>query len=519
MKKLSIIYLFLCVLPCLYTTAQETIEFVGDFPSSSAVQIASIGARPQAISTSTNSQFAFQAPSMYLEIDEKTSTGLIKGRVRVEANTTSGGNKIANYALSITCVPERPHIVILDTIAPQEYMRDIVIGFASFGASYYEVEFEDLDFGGIANQIVYQKDYNTKLLEGFYVGGNYLITVKARNEFGPSIADSLYLYNAFVESTQLSPNLNTKKLRDNSIIEYLDNCEIDVFSPNEQYKYANWGIDLFFEENGKIERINYISNQKTENNSPYKFNFKDLLSTFGLPKFPNEISKDNYYFWEANDKGYTLAEIRFEGITKDNRLIKNSINVLLKLAPSKPEFEIINFKYYPDPNSDWESIDLRFRGIQPINTPPIFNQIYRWWLDGVGGVNATINPDDVITNNNETITTIHSLRSYNGFGISDWTNFDPMEYYKTGSNEINKVDDIGISIYPNPAIDQITIKTNKSLESCNAIIYNMVGNEMKRLSINNVTIDISDLSNGTYILRIILANNQTQVLRFIKISN
>ena len=79
------------------------------------------------------------------------------------------------------------------------------------------------------------------------------------------------------------------------------------------------------------------------------------------------------------------------------------------------------------------------------------------------------------------------------------------------NNPINK-----INIYPNPSNGSLNI-TNA--ENANIIVYNLLGEAVKNISINSAfsTIDLSKLSNGSYIIKVITDKDIfTQTINIVK---
>lgn len=70
-------------------------------------------------------------------------------------------------------------------------------------------------------------------------------------------------------------------------------------------------------------------------------------------------------------------------------------------------------------------------------------------------------------------------------------------------------------IYPNPACEKLFIENNGT-QSSNYFITNLLGKE-KDKGVLKSEIEISHLLNGVYVLKIVSTNNQTQVLKFIKL--
>ncbi len=69
-----------------------------------------------------------------------------------------------------------------------------------------------------------------------------------------------------------------------------------------------------------------------------------------------------------------------------------------------------------------------------------------------------------------------------------------------------------IDLYPNPVNN--TFRLSKKITS--AIVYNMLGQEMKMFSRDRNQFDISSLKNGFFIMKVILENNETKIIRFVK---
>ena len=63
---------------------------------------------------------------------------------------------------------------------------------------------------------------------------------------------------------------------------------------------------------------------------------------------------------------------------------------------------------------------------------------------------------------------------------------------------------MNISIYPNPAIDIVTLNTDKSNTDLTLNIYNVVGKliSSEKLRQNQRQINVGDLSNGIYVIEI-----------------
>ncbi|GAK89539.1 hypothetical protein JCM19297_1367 [Nonlabens ulvanivorans] len=89
-----------------------------------------------------------------------------------------------------------------------------------------------------------------------------------------------------------------------------------------------------------------------------------------------------------------------------------------------------------------------------------------------------------------------------------------MGAYEFGSTaSINEVEQLSISLYPNPAIDMITVAVENNAFA-KAEIYNLQG---QRVAISKeTTIQVSELRTGMYILRITTDNGSIGTQQFIK---
>ncbi|MEI7979216.1 MAG: M1 family aminopeptidase [Bacteroidota bacterium] len=75
--------------------------------------------------------------------------------------------------------------------------------------------------------------------------------------------------------------------------------------------------------------------------------------------------------------------------------------------------------------------------------------------------------------------------------------------YKVGINDLIKKES-GFLIYPNPTKHQINIEISEKLLHTNAIIYDMIGKEVQKVTLNKPlqTINIEQLNKGTYFINI-----------------
>jgi len=69
-----------------------------------------------------------------------------------------------------------------------------------------------------------------------------------------------------------------------------------------------------------------------------------------------------------------------------------------------------------------------------------------------------------------------------------------------------------MTIYPNPTKSTLNIKTATAIT--NISVYSLLGNQV--IKTNSKNIDVSGLSNGVYLIKILDVNGNQHVKRFIK---
>lgn len=87
----------------------------------------------------------------------------------------------------------------------------------------------------------------------------------------------------------------------------------------------------------------------------------------------------------------------------------------------------------------------------------------------------------------------------------------------TATSGVEDRNKLNFSIYPNPASDQVTIQLPSDSNKSELVIYDYTGRKVKSSSLleNNPSIDISDLSSGIYIFRVI-SIDKVGIQRFVK---
>lgn len=93
--------------------------------------------------------------------------------------------------------------------------------------------------------------------------------------------------------------------------------------------------------------------------------------------------------------------------------------------------------------------------------------------------------------------------------------YDNFYVYRAATASIDKNNLVNVSLYPNPVANALNISSENNIE--NAVIYNILGKQVKSFTINKneASIDISNLNTGIYILKY-LVNNTIGTQKFVK---
>ena len=149
-----------------------------------------------------------------------------------------------------------------------------------------------------------------------------------------------------------------------------------------------------------------------------------------------------------------------------------------------------------------------------INNATSGNNLYQWFKDNVLIVGAT-NSSYAIANASSGDIGTYQLRVTNS-QIPNWTIFsNPISLEDTLSTD--EVSMSNFQLYPNPTKDFIIIELPSAIEVSKITIYDAMGKQLSthQVSTTNHKIDVSQLSNGVYFLKM-EAVNSSSVKRFIK---
>lgn len=92
---------------------------------------------------------------------------------------------------------------------------------------------------------------------------------------------------------------------------------------------------------------------------------------------------------------------------------------------------------------------------------------------------------------------------------------DNIYFYKNSSVGIESLNEISntVVVYPNPVKDQLSLKSDVSIQSFK--IYNYNG-QLIGESVNTTNFDVSDFNSGVYFIEVLFVDNSLSMLKFIK---
>lgn len=129
------------------------------------------------------------------------------------------------------------------------------------------------------------------------------------------------------------------------------------------------------------------------------------------------------------------------------------------------------------------------------------NRIRIWYAGhNISSIDTNKTPPDTSNNVYFIGNELHVDSNFWAIGTSEYT------IDTTTSLKKHKVNQFNISIFPNPAKEYIRIKTDQKYDLLNVSIYNLTGQLLKQI-INKESIEVLDLHQGTYIVRIEIDNS------------
>ena len=197
-----------------------------------------------------------------------------------------------------------------------------------------------------------------------------------------------------------------------------------------------------------------------------------------------------------------------------------SANVAQNTVPANAAFAGVNF---PVNNIDITTDKVFSLSVwSPLPNTPVLLK-----LENASGVNTERAAVTTTTNAWETITfdftdegqlTYQSVTIFMNFNMTDTA--DQVYYWDTltlgeplGVSENTLAN---ITLYPNPAASVVVLQASQEIATIQ--VLNILGQRISSVTVNNTTstINVSDLSAGTYIANVLFSNGNTKNLNFIK---
>ena len=197
-----------------------------------------------------------------------------------------------------------------------------------------------------------------------------------------------------------------------------------------------------------------------------------------------------------------------------------SANVVQNTVPANAAFAGVNFPV--------NNIDITTDKVFSLSVwSPLPNMPVLLKLENASGVNTERAAVTTTTNAWETITfdftdegqlTYQSVTIFMNFNMTDTA--DQVYYWDTltlgeplGVSENTLAN---ITLYPNPAASVVVLQASQEIATIQ--VLNILGQRISSVTVNNTTstINVSDLSAGTYIANVLFSNGNTKNLNFIK---
>jgi Alpha amylase, catalytic domain/Secretion system C-terminal sorting domain len=404
------------------------------------------------------------------------------------------------------------------------YTRRLTDSITSFWMSQYKVDGFRFDFAkGWTNTVGEGSAYDASRIYNLELAANHIWSVN------PNAYVILELFTANTEENELS-NYGMM-IWDNM------NCNYNQASMGYATGPCNWDLGGVSYQNlqwGKANAIGYMESHDEERlmyknltygNSSGNYSVKDLHTALRRMEMTSSFLytvPGPKMLWQFGELGYDIS-IDSGGRTSDkpilweyyndyyrNRLYKVT-SYLIKLKENEPIFSTSTFSM--DVSNPVKQITLT-DGSNEVHVAGNFDVVSNSitiHFNSIGTWYDYFNSDSInITVNDYTMTMmpgdyrLFSNRKLSGFG----TNIaDKVTLVSVESN---------LSIYPNPASDQITI--NYPMQNAIVDILALDGKVILTQNLSaNKQIDVSGLNRGMYFLRIHSGKDENRITRFIKL--
>jgi len=260
-------------------------------------------------------------------------------------------------------------------------------------------------------------------------------------------------------------------------------CMGELFSNNCYFKNNTNGI--YNEANVYLNNCNISKNQTglnciISNSLSIKNSIIDSNSTDGI--YSNAIMNDSIINCEIKDNNIGIHEMSENIIVTQNVIEDNNIGIKLEYN--------YNVSIYCNKICNNTTYDFYYN----VNQGSNLSTPYNYWCT----------PDSAST----------EAVIYDGYdninkGLVFFMPLDTSNCYLTTGISNNELEKFSFNVFPNPASDHLTLKFAQNTSKAEVKIYNLLG-ELKSTSSKSSTestIDISDLSNGVYIIEVTTERN------------
>lgn len=114
--------------------------------------------------------------------------------------------------------------------------------------------------------------------------------------------------------------------------------------------------------------------------------------------------------------------------------------------------------------------------------------------EGIGFDVTIIDQDEGVTTDRHRMVW---MNDGSGEGDESWNNMDGIGIIKLDPASSKQLKINNMSVYPNPAVDNVTINADFN----KVVISNILGQQIKSVAVKSKTISISDLSKGVYVIK------------------
>ena len=144
--------------------------------------------------------------------------------------------------------------------------------------------------------------------------------------------------------------------------------------------------------------------------------------------------------------------------------------------------------------------------------------VWTWSVDPIIGwnfVNGTsANSQDPEINFTTAGTYIVNLVTENSNGLSTNSSSDNIVVFSTAG--IEEADLLGLKLYPNPAGNVLNVELDEKVEITETQVYSLLGSLIKDFDGQSKDLNVSNLQNGAYLLKITTKNYGNYIIRFVK---